>query len=436
MPPRRPPKKRSLIGKFFKTFFIALCAFVVCSGVVIFGYSMLASDDPIRIAIKTAIDSNLKGAGSFGDLFSSIPEHTNFVILGMDDSGTRTDVMIVGTFNSKTKDVSLISIPRDTYVTMPPERRDVLWNEWELWTPDDGGMKLTEVHHYAGKEYGVEFAVKQIEDLLDIQIPYYVKIDLDAFQFIVDELGGIEFDVPEYMDYDDPYQDLHIHLSPGVQTLSGEDAMGLVRYRSYGRGDWQRIETQQNFIKAVVAQVLSKDRMLSNAKPVIETIYNYVETNLQITDAFKYLPFAADVDVDNIQSYTLPGEDGRVGGKSVVINDAAGTAEIVDEVFYNFDNQGQDASAETSEDKKIQVLNGTYTSGLAAKNQEYLEENGFMVDDISDYTGTKADYTRVYVRKKGYGEDIKALYPGSKLIVDKTMVKNYDIIVVLGTNEE
>jgi LCP family protein required for cell wall assembly len=394
---------------------------------------MLASDDPIRIAIKSAIDSNLKGGGGFlPDIFSPVPEHTNFVILGMDDSGTRTDVMIAGTFNSKTKDVSLVSIPRDTYVEMPENRRDIL-EEQGRFVPN--GMKLTEVHHYAGKEYGVEFAVKQIEDLLDIEIPYYVKIDLEAFQFIVDELGGVEFDVPDYMDYDDPYQDLHIHLKPGVQTLSGEDAMGLVRFRSYVNGDWQRVETQREFIKAIVRQVLAKDKLLSNARPVIETVYNYVETNLQIADALKYLQFAAELDADSIASYTIPGTDGSAGGKSVVLNDPEGTAEIVDEVFYGF-LATEDQAAETSEDKTIQVLNGTYTSGLAAQNKAFLEDNGFTVDSISDYSGTKADYTRVLVRRKGYGEDIKALYPGSKLIVDKTIDKNYDIIVVLGTNEE
>lgn len=431
---RKNKKRQSLIGKFLRTFFIALGVFIACSGVIIFGYNMLASNDPIRIAIAEAIESNLKGKGAITDIFSSMPEHTNFIILGVDDDGTRTDVMMVGTFNSVSKKISLVSIPRDTYIYMPAERREVL-KEHGLWTPSDGGMKINSVHHYAGKEYGIEFVVKQVEDLLDIQIPYYVKIDLDAFRFIVDEVGGVEFDVPQKMDYDDPYQDLHIHLKSGLQTLDGENAMGLVRFRSYANGDWQRVQVQQEFVKALASQVMAKDKLVSNAPAILKTAYNYVETNLQIADALKYLKFVGDLDADSIQTYTLPGYDSKVGAQAVVINDPDGTAEIIDEAFYNFADE-TDAVPESSVGKSIQVLNGAYKSGLASKNKEFLEENGFSVKNISDYTGTKSDYTRIYVKKKGYGDDIKKLYPGSKLIVDKTIDKNYDIIVVLGIDEE
>ena len=432
-PQSPPPKRKSLMSKFFKTLLITLGVLVICSGVAVFAYNQLFGEEPISKAIARAIDLNLKDGGSIADVFSQVPNHTNFMILGTDHDGTRTDAMMVGTFNADTREISLVSIPRDTWVYMPEDRRQILKDQGR-WTPSDGGMKINEVHHYAGPELGVQFAVKQAEELLDIQIPYYVKVDLDGFKFIVDEIGGVEYDVPEKMDWDDPYQDLYIHLKPGVQLLDGEHAMQLVRHRHYDSGDdFSRVHTQQQFLKALMLKILDSDHMMNNAMAIIKTMFNYVETNFPVTDAPKYLPYAKDISFDSIRTYTIPGDDGWVGSKSVVFNDPVGTAAIIDEVFYA--SGGEDAAEEPSAGKAIQVLNGSYTSGLAAKNQDYLEENGFTVANIGDFSGVKTDYTRIYIKRKGIGVDIKALYPGSKLIVDPKIDQKYDIIVILGKDE-
>ncbi len=93
-------------------------------------------------------------------------------------------------------------------------------------------------------------------DLLGFPVDGYVLVDLEAFQKTVDLVRGVEFDVPMDMNYEDPSQNLYIHLQKGLQTLDGEQAMGLVRFRKgYATQDIQRTQTQQQFLKALAKAV-------------------------------------------------------------------------------------------------------------------------------------------------------------------------------------
>ncbi len=433
---RKQKVKKTLMQKFLIAFGVSFGIFFLVAAGLVIAYNSMMGRPAFDMAIAKDIDSNIKSGGSLFSIFEDADEHTNFVIFGVDDDGTRTDTIIVGSFNSKSKEINLLSIPRDTYVVMPENRRAVL-KEMGLWTPSDGAMKLNEVHHYAGKENGVLFVMKQLEEMLNIEIPYYVKVNLDAFKFIVDELDGVEFDVPIKMDYEDKYQNLFIHLKPGIQILDGEQAMQLVRFRGYpGGDDWKRSQVQQDFIKAIITQVVSDGNLLNNAPTMLKAVYDYVETNMDISDALKYLKYAGDIKAENINTYNL--REGattpKINGKDFVKLDYDYVSEVVDEVFYNF--SGDEIEIVPSVGKSIQVLNGGMKSGIASKNKEYLEDNGFVVDNIGDYSGTKSDYTRIYVKKKGWGADIKDLYPESKLIVDSKVTSGYDIVIILGTNEE
>lgn len=128
--------------------------------------------------------------------------------------------------------------------------------------------KLNAIHSYSDEKNCCTNTVLQIEDLLGINIDHYVKIDLDAFRKIVDTVGGVEVDVPQDMDYEDPVQDLYIHLDAGLQTLNGEQAEQLVRFRKYPTGDEGRIEVQQLFLKALAEKVLSSESILKNRRSI------------------------------------------------------------------------------------------------------------------------------------------------------------------------
>ena len=137
----------------------------------------------------------------------------NILICGTDDDGTRTDTIIVAHLDANTHTVALLSIPRDTPVST-----------------GSGLMKINSVYAGGGKD-GMERLAARLKELLGFPVDGYVLVDLVAFQKTVDLVGGVEFDVPQDMDYEDPSQDLYIHLRKGLQTLSGEQAMGLVRFR-------------------------------------------------------------------------------------------------------------------------------------------------------------------------------------------------------------
>lgn len=436
----RKPKKRRILLKFLMTLCITILVLIlVGAGSLLAVQRKWINED--TLAVAKDLGMSLK-EGTLGELFTSLPAHTNFAILGVDDDGTRTDIMIVGTYDSTADTLSMISIPRDTMVVMPKERRDIL-KEKGRWTPSDGIMKANAVHSLSGKEYSVAFTIMQLEEMFGIKISYYAKLNLEAFKYVIDEMGGVEFDVPQRMYYNDPAQKLYIDLQPGLQVLNGSDAEGLIRYRKpdkdnpkspgYARGDLQRVEVQQAFIKATIAQALRKDKIINNVSAFYTAVTTYVESNLTTADMLKYFKDARKVSMDDIHSYTIPGS---ISGDYYVINEAE-KVKLVDEVFYSVNKKEDKKTADiSSSGKNIEILNGGDIAGLAAKNKTRLEDAGFTVTSVGDYTGEKQKNTRIIVCESGMGEDIAALYKDSVITVDTTMKKGVDIRIILGTKEK
>lgn len=263
----------------------------------------------------------------YNSIFGSVPEKTYFAIYGVDKNEALADVIIVGCFDKYTKQINTISVPRDTFVVMPKERISEL-KQLGLWAPSDG-MKINAVHSYAG-EKGNEFLTKQLEELLYINIDYYFELNLDAFNQIVDAIGGVEIDVPQRMYYRDPLQNLTIDLKPGLQKLDGKTAQGFVRFRQYKQGDIQRIEMQKLFLKELFSQALSKDTIIKNAPEYIKIFLNCVKTNMSITDALKYVQFISEIDINNLTMETLPGD-----GQTPYNHNKKETVEMVNRLFYD-----------------------------------------------------------------------------------------------------
>ena len=170
---------------------------------------------------------------------------------------------------------------------------------------------------------GTEKLRSNIEDMLGVPVDFYVSVDLKGFIALIDQIGGVDFDVPEDMDYDDPYQDLHIHFKKGLQHLSGQQSMEVVRFRhnsdkdkpAYGgRQDIGRIGTQQAFLKTV-AQKLMK---LENVPAMAETFLKYVKTDLTLGNLVWLANQALSMGgTDAISFATLPGDGaGWYNGKS------------------------------------------------------------------------------------------------------------------------
>ena len=265
----------------------------------------------------------------------------NIALLGTDGDGFRSDVNMVASLNLTTKEVHLISVPRDTRVVMTDDMIAYLEKNGRT-VPQANGVygqcKLTEVHAYAGEGNRSTFSVAMLENILGIDIDYYVKVDLDAFKDIVDAVGGVEFDVQERLYYSDPAQGLYINLYPGPQLLDGEKAEMLVRFREgYAQKDLKRIEVQQEFLKAFISQVCSSDKIFMEK----------VESDMPVATALKYAGYVKEIDPTSITTDTIPGEGGAYFDM-----DEEGTKELVDYRIY-----GKEPPAGTTVD-------GTETDGM------------------------------------------------------------------------
>ncbi len=268
--------------------------------------------------------------------------HLNFIVFGVDENEQRTDSILIGTVDAFDKSIDIISLYRDTFVTLLPENIQKL-KENGYYVPQNGEMKINEIHSY-GREFGTQMLIEQIEYETNVNFDYYAKISLDAFKYIIDEIGGVTFNVPQRMYYTDPYQNLYIDLQTGEQLLNGEQAEGLIRYRkgsskSYGytRGDLDRVDVQQQFIKATITQILNKNTIMNNIDSIFMTIIKYVDTNVNILDISKIIPYALIIDSNNINMYTLPVTDAVINEQSYVkLNDEY--MKIIDFVFFDIKN--------------------------------------------------------------------------------------------------
>ncbi|GHV40799.1 transcriptional regulator [Clostridia bacterium] len=416
---------------FFKYLFITLGSFAVLATAVIFAYSLITGK---------SVKETLGGLPEI-KIFEKTPERVNFAILGMDKDGNRSDVMMVGQFNAGNNYISLVSVPRDTNVIMPEARREIL-KERGLYVPQSGKMKINAVTHYAGKDLDAEFAVKQLEEIFGIDISYYVFVDIEAFRFIVDEIGGVTFNVPQRMYYNDPYQGLAIDLYPGEQTLNGTQAEGLVRYRkadinnpqskSYERADLQRAEVQQEFMRALISQAVGRDKVMKNAPALFSAMIKYVRTDFSLIDLTKYIKYAPKISADRIKTATVPGS---ADGEYFYINEEK-LALLVEEMFNGDFTEETEAKTEEIQNPAIYVLNGGHTNGAAGALRDKLKDIGYNVIGVGDYDGAKTERTRIV---KGGGNVPTALmdyFVNPQTIEDLTLLKTYaaDIVIIIGAN--
>ena len=216
-----------------------------------------------------------------------------FIVMGTDDGNGNTDTIMASTFDTKTHSLNVVSIPRDTLV-------NVSWYT----------KKANTLFAYEGTD-GV---VSGLSKVLGYEVDFYVIVDLEAFVTLVDAIGGVTYNVPDVegngqgMNYEDPYQDLYIHLSPGEQTLSGSEAVGIVRYRSgYFNADIGRIGTQQDFLMTVAKQILENKNSL-NITDLVKIFLDYVQTDLDYGEVIWFAKEFLKVDAENIHFMTVPGK--------------------------------------------------------------------------------------------------------------------------------
>ena len=238
--PRVSPARRA--WKIFYRILVALSAVIV----VLFCAYRLAAKKPEQ-AQEPEPPAQENPSGSLSPEQSADPGRQRrpgtytFLLAASDQSSGNADTIMVAAYDTEAQTVGIVSVPRDTLL--------------------EGG-KINSVYHK-----GPEALAETVTDLLGVPIDYYVTVDVEGFVALVDELGGIDFDVPVRMSYDDPTQDLHIHYEAGMQHLDGEDVLKVARcrnnsdgpgsypdnvYLAYPDGDIGRTRTQQQLISAIL----------------------------------------------------------------------------------------------------------------------------------------------------------------------------------------
>ena len=242
-------------------------------------------------------------------------DYYTFMFCGTDDGGTRTDTIIVASYNVKTQQVNMVNIPRDTMSNVKRKIKKI-----------NGG--------FSG---GPEQLEKELEMLLGIPIDRYVVVSFEGFEELIDLIGGVDFNVPTYMVWDDPSQDLHIYLEPGMQHLDGEKAMELVRFRKgYATQDIQRTQVQQQFLKALAKQCLSVGS-LTKIGEFADIFAEYVTTSLTTGNMVWFGKELLACDFDSMQCCTAEGEGAMINGAAYYPLYAGRLLETVNACFNPYD---------------------------------------------------------------------------------------------------
>lgn len=293
----------------------------------------------------------------------------NVLVMGVDarkgEDNARTDTMMLCSVDTEKNLVSILSIPRDTRV----------------YIPNHGYEKINAANLYGGPN----LAMRTVSDLLGTRVDKYVLTNFEGFKDVVDALGGVTIDVKERMYHYDPEHGgmYTIDLRPGVQRLDGEKALQFVRYRGYVNGDIDRTEQQQQFLAALMKEVMQPSTVTKLPSLVVST-YRMIDTNLSLWDMKKLAVAAGKMTDASLVTQTLPGKFLNTDGGSYWQVDP-GTARMVM------------AAIEEGRSVDNVVLGGITT--VAAKNNEKTgsrNNDGMLVperepddeEEQDDQTGT------------------------------------------------
>jgi len=360
----------------------------------------------------------------------------NVTCLFLGINGNLTDFIMLGQYDPNTREIDLVSIPRDTNVGDASV---------------DG--KINSV--YSSKS--LDRLKEEVTRITGIDINYYVLFKTKILRDIVDEIGGVTIDVPINMNYDDPYQNLHIHLNKGVQTLNGSQAEQFCRFRKnnngtgYPGGDIERTGAQQQFVKAFIGELL-KGENISKLSSLINIAIEGTKTDITFDIAKNYIEDAIALRTDRIYTNTLPGEPrygmSRLGYEtSYYYLDYQGVKNMIDEMFYHKVIASGEGMAETSSSSvtavksakdaiRVELLNAGTNAKVINDLVDKLKEDNFYVVKIGNYETTKTEASRIIDYGTSASSVLEKLKKSASIYKteDATNESNVDYTIIVGPN--
>ena len=429
-------KKKSKIIKRILFFIIILL--IIYAG--IFGYKTHVNGGGMQGLLATLVGNDKETLEEL--------EPIQFLLLGVstDLGGKITDTIMVATYNPKNQTASLLSIPRDTYTGKdhskgsPNEKINALYTK------------------------GIDKILAKVNELTGLELKYYMVVDNTALIKLVDVIGGVEFDVPTNMNYHDDTQGLSIELSKGVQVLDGDHAEQLLRFRKnddgtgypaeYGHDDIGRMKTQRNFIMATAKQTLQAKNIFK-IKDIIDIIYEYVDTNISISDIKAYVPYAINFNVENLKSVVLPGTS--VGPTQTgnlyapywfILTNKVEAQKVIESLYSESDESSNDnvnndsdtndvvqvVNIPITETNKIgiEVLNASGSKNKLSKIQKLLKEKGYNVKTSETSAMSKTTIINNTDVDNKYVEQIKGLLGVGVISSNSATSNSTDITIIIG----
>ncbi len=368
--PNTSSKKRKKSNhKKLKIFFI-IVAIILIIFLGIFMYRFSKNGFSMQGFLSTLFGQNEETLANLDNL--------DFLLIG--ESGNMTDSIMACRYDPKTQKAYMLSIPRDTFIGN---------SEANATTSD----KINCVYNIKKDPMNT---VKAVNKVTGLNLKYYVFVDTKALTEIVDAIGGVEFDVPIDMEYDDTSKDntLHINLKKGTQKIDGNKAEQLLRFRhnndgssypkEYGDNDLGRMHTQRDFIKATLNQTIRANNIFK-LNELLDIVNKHVKTNLSVSLIKDYIPYAVNFDTENLQSDMLPNESKKINEIWFVKVIDSEAEKLVNDMFFG-------GTKDTSNGEKyitVELLNGTGDSEKLEPALKALENNGFDVVKVGNTTAQK-----------------------------------------------
>lgn len=387
---KKERRKKSKAWRVFKTILVILLI-ILLAFTGIFTYKVAKNGWGLQGFLATTMGHN---ENTLKDL-----EPINFLLVGIsgcEEDYKLADTIMLCSYNPKAQKASLLSIPRDTYVGKNKQKASASY-------------KINAVYRNGENIKGM---VESIEEITDLKIDNYIIIDTDALVELVDAIGGIEFDVPIDMKYDDVTQDLHIDLKAGMQKLTGQQSEWLVRFRhnndgstyplEYGDNDIGRMRTQREFITQVMKQTLKPENIFKLTQ-IAEIGFKNINTNITFDTIKDYIPYAVSFNTENLLTQTLPGTPELCNKVWIYSVNKKETKKVVEELFKQPEETmledstntiGDTTTAQTITQNKnkekiqIEVLNGSGNANNLSKVTKLLKQKGYNIVKTGNTTST------------------------------------------------
>ena len=370
-------KKKHIFGKV-----VLVLLLIIIVAACIFAYKVQQNGGGLQGVLKTSLGHDENTVNNLDKIYC--------LLLGQ--SRNLTDTIMVASYDPKTQEAELLSIPRDTFVGDNKEYASAF-------------DKINAVY-----QTGVENLLEDVRNITGINVQYYLKVDTEALKVLVDEIGGVYFDVPIDMNYDAYSQDLHIHLEAGYQLLDGDKAEQVLRFRhnndyttypeEYGGEDLGRMRTQREFLTTVLEQSI-QNMDINRIFSFLDIAEKYVETNLNFDAVKDYVPYILDFNVDNLKTATLPGVAEQSGnGLWIYSVDEEEAQKVINQLFYGASSTDEtntntvdgntivEDDTVTNSDISVEVLNGSGSSNKMSEVVTELEATGFDVIQTGETSTT------------------------------------------------